>query len=45
MIPLFDKFNHLTKFVHVELSYEGGEMFMPEKVRKDFVFELLGVLD
>ena len=30
IVFLFGKFVHFSEFIHIELSYEGGEMFMPK---------------
>lgn len=36
---------HFVKVVHVKLSHEAGEILVPEVDRKDFLLELLDVLD
>lgn len=45
VIFFLDHLDHLIELVHIELANEGGEVAVPEEVRKHLVFEFFGVFD
>lgn len=45
MIFLLHEFIDFAEAIHVKLSYEGRQLFMTEKLRKNLVLEFFGVLN
>lgn len=43
IIFLFDELDHLIELVHVQLPDERGQVSMPEEMREDLIFKLLGM--
>ena len=43
IILFLDQFDHLIELVHVQLPDERGEVSMPEEMRQDLIFKLLGM--
>jgi hypothetical protein len=45
VVLFLDDFRHLAELVHVELSDEGGEVLVAEKMRQDLLFQFLTTFD